>query len=89
MIQTITLKKILSGANLLIVNKEIKSPSGRDNIKVSKNSSSVTPKPSNKLRVTVKKSIIIVLLYLFCLDFRLIYDKNFTQFMRFAFYDAK
>jgi hypothetical protein len=42
---------------LLIVQKEIKSPKGTANTSVKANTMQVTPKPSRRLFVTVKKSI--------------------------------
>ena len=63
MIQTKILKTILTGLNLLIVQKEIKSPKGKDKTKVNINSKQVTAKPPKRLCVTSKKLISVFLCY--------------------------
>ena len=58
MTQTSTLNTPLTALILLIVQKEIKSPKGRERSKVKTNNKQVTAKPSKRLCVTVINSII-------------------------------
>lgn len=58
MIQTKVLLVAFKGINLLIEQKDIKRPSGRDSIKVKMNSKQVNAKPSRRLCVTVIKVIL-------------------------------